>query len=506
MARLKLPNGQYLRIPDNATQEQVDSAIASLPEEMRTPKAAPAETREQRLARLTAQAESERIDPTEGMTTFEKAAAGAGSSAAATIRQARRLGNLGVKNIPGVSHLARYMGFNPEENLEKLDQETEEARQLEAPLMATTAGKLGRVGGDIAQAVALTAATGGLGAGAGGATGLRALGQVALRDAAAGGIQGALQDTGKGESIGKNILTNAALGAALPVGGAALKKGKQIADEVGISSALRLGTEAVGALPIVGAPARGLLNVAERRETNRLMAHANALREHSLQTAPLRAAHTEAKREAVAVAKEQTKQANKAAGEAYKAQVGKLNAEAKATAGKALEDITSGFHVKITPAVALKARNLKAKYAGLLKDKPDLARALDQMTINGAKMPGKNAASLKSSVGEAARATREGKQGLHEIERFVTDSMMDNLPKAKADALREAFESYGRGARSELLPPKPVNITVKPNVPELALPPVPVKPGTGPYTRSRVQAARTATLRGAALRQDRKEK
>src|SRR5688572_19682841 len=45
MPRLKLPNGQYMRIPDNATQEDVDAAIASLPDEMRAapaPEAAPA--------------------------------------------------------------------------------------------------------------------------------------------------------------------------------------------------------------------------------------------------------------------------------------------------------------------------------------------------------------------------------------------------------------------------------------------------------------------------------
>jgi hypothetical protein len=247
------------------------------------------------------------------------------------------------------------------------------------------------------------------------------------------------------------------------------------------------------------------LNVAERREANKLMAHANALREHAAKTAPARAAHTEVKREATAVAKEQTKEANKAAAEAYRAQVGKLNAAAKEKAGKALEDITTSFHVKITPQVATKARNLKAKYAGILKDKPDLARALDQMTIHGAKMPGKVAASIKSSTGEAARASREGRQALHEIERFVTESMYENLPKARADALREAFESYGRGARSELLPPKPSQIRIKPNVPELKLPPVPIKPGTGPYSRTKAQAVRTAALRGAALQRDRKK-
>jgi len=404
-----------------------------------------------------------------------------------------------------VSQIAQWMGMDADKNLEALDEETAEARRLEDPLMQTTAGKVGRVGGDIAQAIALTAATGGLGAGGIAAGGGRALANVAGRDALAGGIQGALQDTGKGESIGKNILTNAALGAALPVGGAALRKAKKVSDEIGLSTAARLGVEAIGAIPVAGAPARGLLNIAERREANKLMAHANALREHSAKTAPLRAAHTEAKREATAVAKEQTKEVNKAAGEAYKAQVGKINAEAKAKAGKALEELTTGFHVKITPAVALKAKNLKSKYAGILKDKPDLARALDQMTIHGAKMPGKVAASIKSSTGEAARATREGRQGLHEIERFVTDAMYENLPKAKADALREAFESYGKGARSELMPPKPGQIRIKPNVPELKLPPVPIKPGTGPYSRTKAQAVRTAALRGAALQRNRKE-
>jgi len=504
MPVIKTPGGRRLRVPDNATPEQIQQVISSLPpEEMQAPAAAPAQlSMEERMAN----AGITPVDPTQGMSTFEKVAAGAGSTVDNTMRQARRLGNLGVQNVPGVSHLARYMGFNPEENLAKLDEETEEARRLNAPLLNTTAGKVGEVGGNVLQAIALTAATGGLGAGAGATTGARALANVAARDALAGGAQGALQDVGKGESILQNVGTNALLGAALPVGGAAVRKGVKLADEIGVTDALRMGTQAVGALPVLGAPARGLLNVAEKREANRIMAHANALREHAAQTAPARAAHTQATREATAAAKEQTKEANKAAGEAYKAQVGKLNAAAKEKAGKTLEEITTGFHVKISPQIALKAKNLKTKYAGILKDKPDLARALDQMTIQGAKMPGKIAASLKSSTGEAARASREGKQALHEIERFVTDSMMENLPKARADALREAFESYGRGARSELLPPKPGKITVKPNVPALNLPPVPVKPGTGPYTRTRAQAVRTAALRAAALQRDRKEK
>lgn len=451
--------------------------------------------------------EQETFDPTEGMSTADKYIAAAGSTVDNTIRQSRRLGNKVVQNVPGVSHLARYMGFNPEENLAKLDEETEEARRINAPLLATKAGKAGALTGDILQGVALTAATGGLGAGAAAGGGARALANVAARDALAGGVQGALQDTGKGESITKNVLTNAALGAALPVGGAAARKGAKVAEEVGLTSALRLGTQAVGALPVVGAPARGLLNVAEHRASNKAMRHANALREYALETGPMKTAHTAAVREAKEVAKEQTKQVNKAAGEAWRSQTAAINAEAKERAAAALEGITSNFKVTATPSTVKGVRNLKSSYQGVLKGYPDLARALDQLTIPGAKMSGKTAAALKSKVGAAARDAKGGDRlALHEIERFITNTMYDNMPTARANALRDAFETYGKGARSELLPPKPTNVVIKPNTPTLNLPPKPMLPGTEPYSRTAAQAARTAALRAAAMREDRKEK
>jgi len=127
-------------------------------------------------------------DPTEGMSTYEKVMAGVGKGMTDIYRGGKQLFNIGDQD--------------------KLQQEIEESRRLDAPLMATKSGFVGNIAGQ----AALAAPTAFI-------PGVNTLTGAALL----GGTTGAFQPT---LSTDENI-NNIALGA---VGGAA---GKKVADVVG---------------------------------------------------------------------------------------------------------------------------------------------------------------------------------------------------------------------------------------------------------------------------------
>lgn len=117
VARFQLPDGRIARfeVPEGTTPEQAQAAIA---------------------AHL-GNKQPERIDPTEGMSTFDKAAAGVGKSAVDAYRGARQL--------------AAYAGLGDEKAIQA---EIDEAKELDAPLMNTKAGMLGNIAGNAALALA----------------------------------------------------------------------------------------------------------------------------------------------------------------------------------------------------------------------------------------------------------------------------------------------------------------------------------------------------------------
>lgn len=123
-----------------------------------------------------------RVDPTEGMSTAERFLAGAGK---------------------GMVDLARGVG----QRVGLVDQSAiDAAKELDAPLMRTGAGKAGAVAGNVA--VALPAAL---------VPGANTVAGAAMT----GGVMGALQPTATGESVAENTLTGAAGG----VGGLMLGRG-----------------------------------------------------------------------------------------------------------------------------------------------------------------------------------------------------------------------------------------------------------------------------------------
>lgn len=123
-----------------------------------------------------AESDKEKYSPTKGMSTFQKAAAGAGKAVADIGRGiGQRLGMVSKEDVA-------------------------EARRLEEPLMKTGAGKAGNIAGSVASAIPIAMAAP--------ATGTVA-GSMAL-----GGALGAAQPTVEGESVLGNVAEGAGLGVA----------------------------------------------------------------------------------------------------------------------------------------------------------------------------------------------------------------------------------------------------------------------------------------------------
>lgn len=181
VARFQMPDGRVGRfeVPEGTTPEQAQELIgqmlASQPQ-------------------ATEQPVEEQPNPTEGMSTGEKIAAGAGKAITDLGRGAKQI----LSNVPVLNQLD---ALNPE----TVQAEIDESRRLDAPLMDTAAGKVGNVAGLVGASLLVP--------GAATATGATALG--------AG--MGALQPTSGDESRA----TNTAIGAA------AGRVGKWAGDKVG---------------------------------------------------------------------------------------------------------------------------------------------------------------------------------------------------------------------------------------------------------------------------------
>lgn len=183
VARFEMPDGRIARfeVPDGTTPEQAQEMFSQYVRAGQGDMSPSGQARQQ-------------YDPTEGMTTFEKTAAGAGKAIVDLGRGARKI----LSNVPVLNQMDT---FNPE----MVQRDIDESRVMDAPLMNTTAGQVGNVAGLVGAGMLVPGA-----ATAAGATALGA------------GI-GALQPTAQDESI----IENAAIGAV------AGRAGKWIGDKVG---------------------------------------------------------------------------------------------------------------------------------------------------------------------------------------------------------------------------------------------------------------------------------
>lgn len=158
-------------------------------------------------------------DPTDGMSTGQRLAAGFGRSIVETGRglkqaatNAGELLALGVAGSPEARQLIRQ-GFDPIQ--QRQQQEIDNARQIDAPLLDTGAGATGNVAGLLTQMIGPGLALRGTTAGA------AFLPTTIGGNAAQGAAIGALQPTATGESRALNTAAGGAAGAA----GAALFSG-----------------------------------------------------------------------------------------------------------------------------------------------------------------------------------------------------------------------------------------------------------------------------------------
>src|ERR1700676_3250573 len=140
-------------------------------------------------------------DPTEGMSTSDKFVSGVGKSFVDTGRGVYQLG----------ASLGHAMGIVPDEKMKQIQQDADEAKKYDAPLMHTGAGVAGDIGGSIAQMAAapelLPAKLAGI---------------PALSSAVSGAAYSGAQPTTTGESRAANAGWGAAGGALGSAAGKAL--------------------------------------------------------------------------------------------------------------------------------------------------------------------------------------------------------------------------------------------------------------------------------------------
>jgi len=230
MPTIRTPDGRRLRIPDDATPEQIQAVLASLATSAPTggPPAAPAGAPPSPpaapggpgqggagVAAATPPPTGVPTAPTDEelfqqdqermvsqMTPTEKVLAGMGKSVDGSIRGVRQIWN---------------QATGDEEDLAKLEQDENEARRNDRALMDSGWGKTGNIAGHIMQ----FAVPGGLAA-----RGIKAaklgLPSAMAAEGAIGGLMGGITPTAGGESRASNAVTGAVTGAVLPgVAGAA---------------------------------------------------------------------------------------------------------------------------------------------------------------------------------------------------------------------------------------------------------------------------------------------
>lgn len=168
-------------------------------------------------------------NPTEGMSTFQKVAAGFGKSIHDTGLSLEQLGS----NVPGLNKLDM---FNPKQVQQSID----ESKKLDAPLISTGAGLSGNIAGNIGQALlpggVLKAA--GIAAKARGATtlasalsdygGMALAPKTALQGITTGAAIANMIPVASDESRIVNTLGGAAAGGVVPAIGSAIRTGKAI--------------------------------------------------------------------------------------------------------------------------------------------------------------------------------------------------------------------------------------------------------------------------------------
>lgn len=412
MARLKLPNGQYLRIPEGATQEDVDAAIASLPENMRKAD----------FSDVTSTVSTQKLDPDYDKMTV-------GENFADAPRRFKEAGRGIWHSLKGTGRGAQQIAATlMGDDARMAELQAEEAAARETLSGETQGFRDANIMGQIMQSAVPAAGGAGVAARIGGGAA-----RLAAAEGAIGGAQAALNPIVEGESRQKNVATGAAIGAALPLAGAAVRRVGDVAEFA----------------PFIGG-----------RVSGRRMRLAGELR-----------AEGQAARQAVA-------DENRAAVEAFKRQkaatgnsrqvvkeqfAGKQKALMQRI-GREFSMATDGQRIPVPNKKVDALRSIQRRYGEDLP--PEFSKLVDDMALaseHGA-AKGEMLQQAKSALGDRARGNaRRGlpSTGLHEAERVMADTILDGLPARRAAALRTAYGRYAKVANA------------KPVLPKAPLPPTP---------------------------------
>lgn len=188
------------------------------------------------------------LDPTAGMSTFDKFTAGMGKAVHDTGLGLGQIARSGLSYLPGGSSVSDSMGLPTQADIDA-------ARQLDAPLMNTGAGMAGNLAGNVGMAV--LPATGVM-------KGAQELNMLRTADiaktianpntykaaATVGALQGATQPVGTGDSRGFNMIAGAVGG----MGGNALANGISRVVQPVANTLSAAGQKAVSTLRSAGVP------------------------------------------------------------------------------------------------------------------------------------------------------------------------------------------------------------------------------------------------------------
>lgn len=344
-------------------------------------------------ARMRSQATEAPIDPTEGMSGFDKFAAGAGKAMYDVGR--------GTKQI---------LGMGP------TSAETEEQRRMDAPLMKTGAG----IAGNLAGNVAMTLPTLGI-PGANSYTGAATLGALAS----------ALQPITDGESRG----TNAAIGAAGGVAGQAIGNGlaralRPVQSTLAPEAQRLAQVAAKEGIPLDAAAATG----------SKPLQTLNAVFENLPFTAGPQAAQNAAKSEAFTAAalKRAGIAGADAAPDVLAAQKKALGAQFEAIAGRNALDFNTGLGYDLQSIADTASRRLPNGGTPITHTVSDILAEAPQGVMAGTKYQG-----WRSELGRLAKGNDSEAHYFGEIKRALDKEFNAQIPAADAEAWKQASREYG---------------------------------------------------------------
>lgn len=359
-------------------------------------------------------------DPTEGMSSYEKFMAGAGKSVADTWRGLQQIGGAVADAIPGVDLTDWRAGVQAD---------IDEARKLDAPLMATGAGKLGNIAGGVAQTAI---PVGGL---AGRSAAL--LGKAAPYVGAA--TRGALFAGAQPISGDENRATNAVIGGISGAAGQALPSilgSTATATKNALSPAMR---EGIGVAKSAGIPLHAS-QVSDSRFLKTLSSVLNTL--------PFTGA--------VKAGKIQQEAFNRAVGRTFGADAPALTDDVMAQARQGISNVYNNVfnrnQVSLTPADATRMnmivtaakRDMTAENSALVQRQ--FERIIDEFS-NGP-IAGSRYQDLRGELASLAQDNKTG-SAIKALRQAVDDAAYRSVGKVDADTLKQANSMWANMRTAE---------------------------------------------------------